>query len=94
MKYKLKQKFVTYMYKKNTIILKATDFLAVQMLICIGILYWLYKGLKHPVLGSGYILSNFWMVKGENKEVNKKLQFSTYKNHKILRKCEIYFNER
>ena len=31
MKYKLKQKFVTYMYKKKTIILKATDILAVQM---------------------------------------------------------------
>ena len=48
MKYKLKQKFVTYRYKK-AIILKATDILAVQMLIFIGSFYWLYKGLKHSL---------------------------------------------
>ena len=38
MKYKLKQKFVTYMYKKK-FFLKATDILAVQMLIFIGSFY-------------------------------------------------------
>jgi hypothetical protein len=40
MKYKLKQKFITYMYKKKKKkILKATDILAVQMLIFIGSFY-------------------------------------------------------
>jgi hypothetical protein len=37
MKYRLKQNFVTYMYKKtNSIILKTTNILAVQMLIFIA----------------------------------------------------------
>ena len=40
MKYKLKKKNSgTYMYKNNTIILKATDILAVQMLKFIGSFY-------------------------------------------------------
>ena len=34
------------MYKKKTIILKATDILAVQMLKFIGSFYWLYKALN------------------------------------------------
>jgi hypothetical protein len=38
----------------------------------------------HPMVGSGYRLSNFWMAKGVNKEVKKKLYISTYKNHIIL----------
>jgi hypothetical protein len=46
MKYKLKKNSVTYMYKKKTIILKATDNLAVQMLKFIGSFYWLYKALN------------------------------------------------
>jgi hypothetical protein len=48
MKYRLKQNFVTYMYKKtNSIILKTTNILAVQMLIFIaGSFYWLYKALN------------------------------------------------
>ena len=45
MKYKLKKNSVTYMNKKTTIILKATDNLAVQMLKFIGSFYWLYKAL-------------------------------------------------
>jgi hypothetical protein len=43
MKYKLKKNSVTYMNKKTTIILKATDNLAVQMLTFIGSFYLLYK---------------------------------------------------
>jgi hypothetical protein len=35
------------MYKKKK--LKATDILAVQMLIFIGGLHWIYKGLKHSL---------------------------------------------
>ena len=47
MKYKLKKNSVTYMYKKKkTIILKATDNLAVQMLKFIGSFYLLYKALN------------------------------------------------
>jgi hypothetical protein len=47
MKYKLKQNFVTCMYKKtNPIIFKTTYILAVQMLIFIGTFYWLYKALS------------------------------------------------
>ena len=46
MKYELKKNSVTYMYKKKTIILKATDNLAVQMLKFIGSFYWLYKALN------------------------------------------------
>jgi hypothetical protein len=34
------------MYKRKTIILKATDILAVQMLKFIGSFYWLYKALN------------------------------------------------
>jgi hypothetical protein len=39
MKYKLKKNSGTFLYKKNPIILKATDILAVQMLKFIGSLY-------------------------------------------------------
>ena len=39
MKYKLKKNSVTYMYKKNPLILKATDNLAVQMFKFIGSFY-------------------------------------------------------
>ena len=39
MKYKLKKNSGTYMFKKETIILKATDILAVQMLKFIGSFY-------------------------------------------------------
>ena len=46
MKYKLKKNSGTYMYKKNPVILKAADILAVQMLKFIGSFYWLYKALK------------------------------------------------
>jgi hypothetical protein len=46
------------------------------------------------MVGSGYRLSHFFMAKGVNKEVKKKLYISTYKNHKILRKCEIYLKKR
>jgi hypothetical protein len=46
MKYKLKKNSVTYMYKKKTLILKATDNLAVQMFKFIGSFYWLYKALN------------------------------------------------
>ena len=46
MKYKLKKNSGKYRYKKNPIILKATDILAVQMLKFIGSLYWLYKALN------------------------------------------------
>ena len=46
MKYKLKKNSGTYMYKRKTIILKATDILAVQMLKFIGSFYWLYKALN------------------------------------------------
>ena len=46
MKNKLKKNSGTYMYKKKTIILKATDILAVQMLKFIGSFYWLYKALN------------------------------------------------
>jgi hypothetical protein len=35
--------------KKTTIILKATDILAVQMLKFIGSFHWLYKALKHSL---------------------------------------------
>ena len=49
MKYKFKQNSETYMYKKKTIILKATDILAVKMLKFIGSFYWLYKALKHSL---------------------------------------------
>ena len=45
MKYKFKNNSGTYMYKKKTIILKATNILAVQMLKFIGSFYWLYKAL-------------------------------------------------
>jgi hypothetical protein len=34
------------MYKKKTIIMKATDILAVHMLKFIGSIYWLYKALN------------------------------------------------
>jgi hypothetical protein len=40
--------------------------------------------IRGPMVGSGYRLSNFWMAKGVNKEVKKKLYISTYENHKIL----------
>jgi hypothetical protein len=48
MKYKF-DKFITYMFKKRkkTLILKATDILAVQMLKFIGSFYWLYKSTVH-----------------------------------------------
>ena len=46
MKYKFKKNSGTYMYKKKTIILKATDILAVHMLKFIGSIYWLYKALN------------------------------------------------
>ena len=39
MKYKFKKNSGSYMYKKKTIILKATDILAVQMLKFIGSFY-------------------------------------------------------
>jgi hypothetical protein len=39
MKYKLKKNSGTYMHKKKTIILKAADILAVQMLKFIGSFY-------------------------------------------------------
>jgi hypothetical protein len=39
MKYKFKKNSGTYMYKKKTVILKATDILAVQMLKFIGSFY-------------------------------------------------------
>ena len=48
MKYKF-DKYITYMFKKRkkTLILKATDILAVQMLKFIGSFYWLYKSTVH-----------------------------------------------
>ena len=46
MKNKFKKNSGTYMYKKKTIILKATDILAVQMLKFIGSFYWLYRALN------------------------------------------------
>jgi hypothetical protein len=37
------------MYKKKTIILKAIDISAVQIIKFIGSFYWLYKALKHSL---------------------------------------------
>jgi hypothetical protein len=58
MKYKLKKNSGTYMYKKHTIILKATD---------------IPPPPPPPVVGRDYRLSNFWLAKEVNKELKKEL---------------------
>jgi hypothetical protein len=53
------------MHKKKTIILKAADILAVQMLKFIGSFYWLYKALNThcEYKSTGHVHDNVWYCK-------------------------------
>ena len=50
------------MYKKKTIILKATDNLAVQMLKFIGSFYWLYKAYEYKSTVHIHVKVWYWKM--------------------------------